>query len=70
MTVNVRLKELREKHPDKPSQRVLGDVLGIAENNYRKLENGYTKTFTPETIDKLCKFLKCTPNDIFEYVED
>ena len=38
MAVIIRLKELREKHPNTPSQRALGDYLGIAEGNYRKLE--------------------------------
>ena len=70
MAVIIRLKELREKHPNTPSQRALGDYLGIAEGNYRKLENGHTKSITIETLDRLCKFFNCTTNDILEYVND
>ena len=70
MTVKLRIRTLRENHPDKPSQRVMGDLLGIAESNYRKLETGYTQSITLKALDKLCKFFKCRPEDIFEYVED
>ena len=67
MVLKVKLKELRENHPDSPSQRALGDFLGIAEGNYRRLENGYAKSIAFETIDKLCSFFNCTPCDILEY---
>lgn len=70
MAVNVKLKKLRENHPNKPSQRELGDFLGIAEANYRRLENGYAKSITFEAVDKLCKFFQCTPNDILEFTND
>ncbi|NJL78624.1 MAG: helix-turn-helix domain-containing protein [Richelia sp. SM2_1_7] len=70
MAVSLKLKELREKHPDNPSQRFLGDILGIAEANYRRLENGHAKSISFDAIDKLCKFFGCTPNDILEYAND
>ena len=70
MAVTLKLKQLRENHPDKPSQRVLADVLGIAEANYRNLENGRNRSITFEYIDKLVKYFNCTPNDIFSVTED
>jgi DNA-binding Xre family transcriptional regulator len=70
MSVTVKLRALRENHPDKPSQRVLGDLLGIAEGNYRRLENGHAKSISFDAIDKLCGFFNCTPNDILEYKND
>ena len=70
MAVVLKLKELREKHPDNPSQRVLGDVLGIAEANYRRLENGIAKSMTFEAIEKLCNFYDCTPNDFITVVNE
>lgn len=70
MVMKIKLKQLRESHPNKPSQREMGDYLGIAEGNYRKLENGFTKSISLELFSKLCEYFKCTPNDILEYVED
>ena len=70
MTVRLRIKELRENHPEKPSQRTLGDVLGIAEANYRNLENGKSKTVSLEALDRLCKFFDCTHVELFEYIKD
>jgi DNA-binding Xre family transcriptional regulator len=70
MVVNMKLKDLREKHPNKPSQRELGDLLGIAEANYRRLENGHSKSISFDAIAKLCTFFKCTPNDVFEVVTE
>lgn len=70
MVLKIKLKELREKHPSNPSQRVVGDYLGIAEGNYRRLENGYAKSISFESIEKLCKFFSCTPSEIMEYSDD
>ncbi|MGI8500682.1 MAG: helix-turn-helix domain-containing protein [Hassallia sp.] len=70
MVVKVKLKELREKHPNKPSQRDLGDLLEIAEGNYRRLENGHAKSISFDAVNKLCAFFNCTPNDILEYKHD
>jgi len=70
MVVKVKLKELRDSHPGKPSQRDLGDLLGIAEGNYRRLENGHAKSISFDTVNKLCAFFNCTPNDILEYIHD
>lgn len=70
MSIKVKLRNLRENHPDKPSQRALGDVLGVAEDNYRRLEIGKAKSISFEAMNKLCKFFNCTPNDIFDYTND
>lgn len=70
MTIKMKLRILRESHPDKPSQRTLGDVLGIAEANYRRLENGYAKSISFEALDRLCKYFNCTPNDLLGYEDD
>ena len=70
MSVKLRVRALREQHPDKPSQRVMGDYLGITETNYRKLETNYTKSISYAVIDKLCEFFKCEPGDLFTRVEN
>lgn len=38
MNVKLKIRELRLSHPEKPSQRTMGDILGMTESNYRKLE--------------------------------
>lgn len=49
-------------------------------SNYWLRQNGFhsataqklkkNQTITTETVNRLCKVLKCQPNDIMEYVED
>ena len=52
------------------TQRQLGDLLGIAEGNYRKLENNHAKSISFTHIQALCKLFECTPNDIFQLDDD
>ena len=68
--VELKIKGMRLNHPAKPSQRELGDYLGIAENNYRNLENNKSKTISFEAITKLCEFFKCEPGELFKVVEN
>ena len=41
----------------------------IGQATYYGLKNG-TKGLDARTIDKLCRFLKCQPGDIMEYIPD
>lgn len=41
----------------------------IPQGTYYKIKNN-TGTITVETIDKICRLLKCQPADIMEYVPD
>ena len=70
MAVRLKIREMRLNHPNKPSQRSMGDLLGIAESNYRKLETNGTSTISFEAIDILCRFFECGPGDLFEVVEN
>jgi DNA-binding Xre family transcriptional regulator len=64
MSVTVKIKNLRS---DKGlTQRQIADAMGITETNYRKLENNNVKSISYETLEFLCKYFNCTPNDIFE----
>jgi DNA-binding Xre family transcriptional regulator len=67
MPVKIKVKELRKATPY--TQRQVADLLGITESNYRKLENSRIKSISLDTIDFLCTFFKCSPNDIFEAIE-
>lgn len=43
----------------------LSKVTGISNNNISNICNGDTKSIRLDTVDKICKALNCTPNDIF-----
>ena len=44
----------------------LGKQTGISQNNILKICNGETSTIRFDTIEKICKALKCSINDLFE----
>lgn len=44
----------------------LGKQTGISQNNIGKICNGETTTIRFDTIEKICKALNCSINDIFE----
>lgn len=44
----------------------LGKKTGISQNNIGKICNGETSTIRFDTIEKICKTLNCSINDIFE----
>lgn len=39
---------------------------GLSNNTLYKLYEGNQKRIDLETIEKVCKFLKCSPSDLFE----
>ena len=62
-----KIRELREKRG--LSQRRLAQALDITENTIANWENGRTGLDWFERIAKLCEVLKCSPNELFGYVE-
>ena len=44
----------------------LGKQTGISQNNILKICNGETSTIRFDTIEKICKDLECSINDLFE----
>ena len=70
MTVKLKIRELRLNHPDKPTQRFMGDLLGMTESNYRKLESNSLESVKFEHLDKLVKFFNCKIDEMVEYVND
>jgi DNA-binding Xre family transcriptional regulator len=67
MTVRFKLQTLRERHPQKPTQRAMGDFLGMTESNYRKLETNKLQSVKLEILDALCQFFDCEVGDILFY---
>ena len=44
----------------------LGKQTGISQNNILKICNGETKNIRFDTIEKICKDLDCSINDLFD----
>jgi DNA-binding Xre family transcriptional regulator len=71
MTVKLKIRELRIAHPEKPSQRFMGDLLGMTESNYRKLETNKLEGVKLHHLDILIKFFNCDDaNKIIEIIQD
>lgn len=54
----------------KMSVTELADKVGITMANISILKNGKAKAVKLETLDKICRALRCQPGDILEWVED
>jgi len=48
----------------------LADEVGITNVNLSKLKNANVTAIRFETLNAICKALKCQPGDILEYEED
>lgn len=71
MTVKLKIRELRIAHPEKPSQRFMGDLLEMTESNYRKLETNKLEGVKLHHLDILVKFFNCNDaNEIIEIIRD
>lgn len=47
----------------------LQKLAGISKSTINRLYYEKTNAITFETLDKLCWALKCTPNELLEYIE-
>ena len=54
----------------KMSVTELADKVDITMANISILKNGKAKAVKLETLDKICRALRCQPGDILEWVED
>lgn len=52
------------------SSRALSRHIGINEQNLSLLKNGKIKGLRLETLNKICKYLRCQPGDILIYLDD
>lgn len=50
--------------------RELAAAIGITEANLSLMKNGKIKGIKLDTVDRLCKALKCQPGDLFCYEEE
>lgn len=70
MTVRLNIKAIRLNHPTKPTQRFMGDLLGMTESNYRKLESNTLESVKLDHLDKLVKYFGCKLDEMMEYIDD
>ncbi|WP_270655291.1 helix-turn-helix domain-containing protein [Enterobacter bugandensis] len=52
------------------SARDLAKAIDITEANISILKNGHAKAIRFSTLEKICRFLDCTPGDIIEYIDN
>ena len=43
--------------------------LGMSYQNFNKMINNETKSIQYEMIEKMCRILDCTPNELLNYKE-
>ena len=61
--IKLRVNEILEEQGKTPYW--LGKQTGISPNNIGKICNGETATIRFDTLEKICKALNCSINDIF-----
>ena len=65
MAININLKDLLKKRGYTIVK--LSDEVGVTTANLSKLVNNKVSEVKLETLNKICKSLKCTPGDLLEY---
>lgn len=54
----------------KISSNELAENIDLTRANLSNLKRGKVRAVRFDTLEKICKVLKCQPGDILEYVED
>lgn len=68
MSIIIRLDRMMADR--KISVNDLAKALDMTNVNLSNLKTGKMKGIRFETMDGICRVLKCQPGDIFEYVDD
>ena len=61
--ISLRVNEILKQQEKTPYW--LGKQTGISQNNILKICNGETSTIRFDTLEKICKALDCSINDLF-----
>ena len=65
--VTLRINEILDKNGK--TSYWLAKQCDISQNNMLKICNGETTSIRFDTLEKICKTLECTPNDIFLFTD-
>jgi putative transcriptional regulator len=68
MAVKVLLQEVRKSRG--LSQNDLARISSMSPQNIQKIEQGDAKSITFQTLERLCKALKCQPGDLLVWVPE
>lgn len=66
--IRLRIKEILEEQ--QRSKYWLSNRMNLSYQNLSNMIDNATSAIRFENIEKLCKFLNCTPNDLFEIIPD
>ena len=66
--IKLRVLELLEKN--QKTKYWLYKQLGMSYQNFSRMVNNQTKSIRYDNIEAPCLLLDCTPNDLFEIIED
>ena len=66
--IKLKVKELLDKKGK--TKYWLYKQLGMSYQNFNKMINNQTKSIRYENIETLCLLLDCSPNDLFEMIEE
>jgi CBS domain-containing protein len=65
LNLNVIMAQWEQAHPgDKLTLRRLADLTGVNKNTLGRLRSGTAERLDLSTLDALCVFFNCTPNDL------
>lgn len=68
MPIIVRLDVMMARR--KVRSNVMARAIGISETNLSLLKSGKVRGMRFETLDAICRYLRCTPADLLEHVPD
>lgn len=54
----------------KMRSKELADAIGITEQNLSILKTGKAKAVRFETLNAICRHLRCQPGDVLEYADE
>ena len=66
----VKLNVLSLLEQNEKSKYWLWKQLGMSYQNFNKMVNNETKSIRYENIETICLLLDCTPNDLFQIIEN
>jgi CBS domain-containing protein len=71
LNLNVLMAKWEQANPGgKLTLRTLGDLTGINKNTLARLKSGTGQRIDLDTLDKLCGFFNCTPNELLLYSKE
>jgi CBS domain-containing protein len=71
LNLNVLIAQWEQANPgEKLALRRLGDLIGVNKNTLARLRSGTAQRIDLRTLDRLCRFFNCTPNDLLLYSKE